>query len=209
MEMIGNKIDNLEVAREEIVDNADRIRDLIREFLAEGLEGAVLKKIDAPYKTGARGYHWVKYKKTTEEGVADTIDCLIMGVNKGKGKRAGFGVGAFLAGVRDGEKFKTVSKIGTGLTDEQWKELDIRAQRLEVSKKPGEYEAHKNLEPDAWMKPSLVVEILADEITVSPIHTAGLALRFPRLIKFRDDKHANEATTLNELRQFYEMQKQI
>lgn len=208
VETIGNKIDNLEVAKEEIVDSANRIRDLIKEFLGEGLEGAVLKKIDAPYKTGARGYHWVKYKKTTEEGVADTIDCLVMGVNKGKGKRAGFGVGAFLVGVRDGSKFKTVSKIGTGLIDEQWRELLARSKKLVAGSRPKEYEVHKNLEPDAWMKPSLVVEILADEITISPIHTAGLALRFPRLIKFRDDKHSDEATTLKELRQFFEMQKQ-
>ena len=204
---IPTNIDDLKVSREEVVRNADRIRDLIKQFLAEGLEGAVIKKIDAPYKTGARGYHWVKYKKTTEEGVADTIDCLVMGVNKGKGKRAGFGIGAFLVGVREGEKFKTVSKIGTGLSDEQWRELQARSEKLVASNKPKEYEVDKNLEPDAWCKPSLVVEILADEITVSPIHTAGLALRFPRLIKFRDDKKPDEATTLKELRQFFEMQK--
>lgn len=197
----------IKLTEQVVTDSPETIRNLIKVYLSEGLEGALIKKIDAPYKAGARGYHWVKYKKTTEEGVADTIDCLVMGVNKGQGKRAGFGAGAFLVGVKSGEYFKTVSKIGTGLTDEQWRELDKRAKKLEVSEKPKEYEVHKNLEPDVWTKPSLVVEILADEITRSPIHSAGLALRFPRLIKFRDEKSPEDATTLVELEKLFKMQK--
>jgi len=207
LESTVSKIDGVEITRQVITGDAKVIRDLIQKYLGEGLEGALIKKIDAPYKAGARGYHWVKYKKTTEEGVADTIDCLVIGVNRGKGKRAGFGVGAFLVGVRHGNKFKTTSKIGTGLKDEQWRELDKRSRSLEVSKMPGEYQVDKNLVPDAWTKPSLVVEILADEITVSPIHTAGFALRFPRLIKFRDEKSPNDVTSLKELKKLFEMQK--
>lgn len=200
-------IGGVEITRQDITGSADVIRDLIKKYLSEGLEGALIKKIDAPYKAGARGYHWVKYKKTTEEGVADTIDCLVMGVNRGKGKRAGFGVGAFLVGIKDGSKFKTTSRIGTGLTDEQWRELDVRSKSLETEDKPEEYDVDKNLVPHAWMKPSLVVEILADEITKSPIHTAGLALRFPRLIRFRDEKGPQETTTIGELAKLYKMQK--
>jgi DNA ligase-1 len=207
LEATINKVNGLEITRQETVDSAGVIRNLIKEYLAEGLEGAVIKKIDAPYKAGARGYHWVKYKKTTEGGVADTIDCLVMGIYKGRGKRAEFGVGAFLAGVKSGSKFKSVSKIGTGLSDEQWRELKERTSKLSVKIKPDEYDVHKNLEPDVWLKPSLVVEILADEITVSPIHSAELALRFPRLIKFRDEKAVGEATTIQELTKLYKMQK--
>lgn len=199
----------VQITRQDIVDSPEVIRNLIKKYLSEGLEGALIKKIDAPYKAGARGYHWVKYKKTTEEGVKDTIDCLVVGVNRGKGKRAHFGVGAFLVGVYDppAGRFKTVSKIGTGLTDEQWRELDVRSKKLEVREKPKEYEVPKNLEPDAWTKPSLVVEILADEITKSPLHSAGLALRFPRLIKFRDEKNPSDTTTLNEVEKLFKMQK--
>ncbi|MBI2066098.1 ATP-dependent DNA ligase [Candidatus Woesebacteria bacterium] len=204
---VGKVDGKIELTRQEIVDSPGEIRRLQKEYLTEGLEGALIKKIDAPYKAGARGYHWVKYKKTTEEGVADTIDCLMMGVNVGKGRRTGFGAGAFLVGIKKGEKFETVSKIGTGLTDEQWRELNKRAKKLFVSEKPKEYEVHKNLEPDTWAKPSLVVEILADEITRSPIHTAGLALRFPRLIRFRDEKNPDQVTTLRELEELFEMQK--
>jgi DNA ligase-1 len=206
---IPGKVGNIEVTRQEIVSDPDRIRDMVKEFLGEGLEGAVIKKLDAEYKTGLRGFHWVKYKKTTEAGVADTIDLVVMGLNKGKGKRTGFGVGAFLVGIKDGAKFKTVSKIGTGLTDGQWRELDKRSKTLEVEEKPKEYEVAKTLEPDLWCKPALVVEILADEITKSPLHSSGLALRFPRLIKFRDDKNPDQATSLKELQHLFEMQRVI
>jgi DNA ligase-1 len=197
----------LELTRQEIVDSPQVLRTLQKQYLAEGLEGALIKKIDSPYKAGARGFHWVKYKKTTEGGINDTIDCLVMGLNKGKGKRVGFGVGAFLVGVRDGDKFKTVSKVGTGLTDEQWRELKKRTSTLSVSAKPKNFEADKNLEPDIWVKPSLVVEILADEITKSPIHKAGLALRFPRLVRFRDEKGPIDVTSLKELEGLFKMQK--
>src|SRR3989344_4249149 len=207
LESTVSKIDGVEITRQVITGDAKVIRDLIQKYLGEGLEGALIKKINAPYKAGARGYHWVKYKKTTEEGVADTIDCLVMGVNRGKGKRTGFGVGAFLVGIKDGNKFKTTSKIGTGLKDEQWRELDKRSRSLEVSKMPGEYQGDKNLVPDTGTKPSLGVEILADEITVSPIHTAGFALRFPRLINFRNEKNPDQTTTLRELEGLFKMQK--
>ncbi|MFC1624921.1 ATP-dependent DNA ligase [Patescibacteria group bacterium] len=207
LEKIDFSDKRIEITRQEVVESADKIRDLIKKYLAEGLEGAMIKKIDALYKPGARGYHWVKYKKTTEEGVADTIDCLVMGTYEGKGKRSSFGAGAFLVGIKDKSKFKTVSKIGTGLTDEQWKELFQRTQKIQTNKKPDSFIVDKNLYPDTWVKPSLVVEILADEITKSPIHSALLALRFPRLVRFRDDKKAKEANSLKELKKLFEMQK--
>lgn len=207
LEKINFGSDKIELTRQNIVDDPSVMRDFIKKYLSEGLEGAVIKKMDAPYKAGGRGYHWVKYKKTTEKGVADTIDCLVMGTYEGKGRRTGFGVGAFLVGIKEGSKFKTVSKIGTGLSDEQWREMDRRTRKLKVSDKPKEYEVAKNLEPDTWVSPSLVVEILSDEITKSPLHSATLALRFPRLIKFRDEKNPNQATTYLELKKLFEMQK--
>jgi DNA ligase-1 len=202
----------IKVTRQDIVSDPEKIRDLIAKYLSEGLEGGLIKKINSPYKAGARGYHWVKYKKNTEEGVADTIDCIVMGTYKGRGKRAQFGVGAFLVGVRAGQKIKSVSKIGTGLTEDQWRELYKRTQKIKVQKKPKRYTVNKDLYPDAWVKPSLVVEIMADEITKSPTHTAGekggrgYALRFPRLVKFRDDKNIDDATSVKEVAKLYEMQ---
>ncbi|MCG2691708.1 DNA ligase, partial [Microgenomates group bacterium] len=151
--------------------------------------------------------NWVKLKKATEGELVDTIDAVVMGYYAGKGKRTGFGVGAFLVGVTDGEKIGSIAKIGTGLTDEQWQELKARSTKLETRNKPAEYLVDKNLEPDVWLKPELVTEILADEITKSPIHAFGLALRFPRLVNFRDDKNLSEATSKRELEKLFKMQK--
>jgi len=123
-----------------------------------------------------------------------------MGYYKGKGKRVDFGLGAFLVGVvADNGEILTVAKVGTGLTDVQFGEFKKRTDSLIVKNKPQAYLVHKNLVPDVWVEPSLIVEIAADEITKSPIHSAGKALRFPRLVRFRDDKNVIQATQQSEL----------
>lgn len=199
----------LRVDENTITKDPEVIRSLHEKYLKMGLEGVVVKKADGFYVSGRTGWNWVKMKEV--EGkmgkLSDTVDCVIMGATSGKGKRVGFGVGQFLAGVKDGEKIKTVTKVGTGLTDEQFKELSTRLKKIVVSEKPKEYEVHKDLTPDFWVAPSEVVELAADEITVSPKHTAGYALRFPRLVRFRDDKNPNQATTLKELKDIFKLQR--
>ena len=138
--------------------------------------------------------------------LSDTIDCVVIGYSVGKGRRAQFGMGQLLVGVRDGEQIKTVSKIGTGITDEQFKEFKKRLSKLEVKEKPKTYIVHKNLEPDYWIEPKLIMEVAADDITKSPTHSSGYALRFPRLVRFRDDKSVNQATTVSEVKRLFEMQ---
>ena len=123
-----------------------------------------------------------------------------MGYYRGKGKRADFGIGAFLVGVVDQEnQVKTIAKIGTGLTDAEFKQIKLLADDQAVVKKPEQYDVPKTLVPDVWVAPSLVVEIVADELTTSPLHTAKQALRFPRLLKIRTDKSWEQATKLLEL----------
>jgi DNA ligase-1 len=139
--------------------------------------------------------------------LSDTVDCVIMGYTQGQGKRAAFGIGQFLVGIKHGERIETVSKVGTGLTDEQFKELEKRLVKLKVDQMPENYSVTKALNPDFWVKPEVVVELAADDLTVSPNHTAGYALRFPRLVKFRDDKTVNETTTHKELVELYTLQK--
>ena len=192
-----------------VTGDSDKLREYHDEQIKNGFEGIVAKKWQSAYEPGRRGFHWVKLKQEMTKkggGLADTIDCLVMGVTRGKGKRAGFGVGSFLVGVRKNDKFVTVTNIGTGLSDEQFKELNKRSKKLKIKEKPGEFSVEKNQEPDIWLKPAVVVEIQADNITKSPIHTAGLALRFPRLIRFRDDRAANQVTTIKEVEKMYEMQ---
>jgi len=199
----------LEVVDYEVTDNPERINELMRMELKEGMEGIIVKRADSEYIAGRTGWRWVKMKE--EEGqkakLADTIDCVVMGYIKGRGKRTKFGIGGFLAGVVDGGVVKTLTKVGTGLTDEQFRELAGRLKSLEVREKPKEYgEVSKTLIPDVWVTPSLVVELAADEITRSPIHSAGYALRFPRLVKFRDDKGWQDATSLKEVKKLFELQ---
>jgi len=193
----------------EITKDPVRINELFREKVKEGYEGVIVKKADAAYVSGRTGWRWVKMKQeeTSAAKLVDTVDAVVMGYTVGKGKRAQFGVGQFLVGIKKGEKYLTTTKIGTGLTDEQFREMSKRLKKLRTGEKPKEYEVHKNYTPDYWVTPSLVVEIAADEITVSPTHTAGLALRFPRLVRLRDDKSPEQATTLKEAEKLYRLQK--
>lgn len=201
----------LKLADQEIVSDVKRLRELMTKYLKLGLEGVMCKKLTTAYQAGSRNFNWVKFKKTTEGELVDTIDAVVMGYYAGKGKRSGFGIGAFLVGVPAGSKIGSIAKIGTGLSDEQWLEMKTRCQILDVrsEKKPEEYIVDKNLNCDVWVKPKIVVEIMADEITRSPIHAFGLALRFPRLISFRDDKSVNEATSKQELEKLFRLQSDL
>jgi len=199
----------IKISPQIITKDAKKLRKYHDEQIEKGLEGVVAKKWHSPYEPGRRGFKWVKLKQEVTKkggGLADTIDCVVMGTYRGKGKRAGFGVGAFLVGIRGRENILTVSKIGTGLSDEQWKELRMRSERWELKEKPKEYEVDKNLFPDIWCRPEIVVEIQADNITQSPVHTAGLALRFPRLVRFREDKEVGQITSIKELENLYKIQ---
>jgi len=193
----------------QVTESPEEISSLNIQKRKEGLEGIILKKTDSLYVPGRTGWRWVKMKEAEKAHakLADTIDCIVMGYTAGKGRRVQFGVGQFLVGVRNKEKIKTLTKVGTGLTDEQFRELKRRLSKLETKEKPKEYVVHKNLEPDYWVEPKLVVEIAADEITKSPTHSSGLALRFPRLIRFRDDKSLDQATTTSEVKKLFQMQK--
>jgi len=196
-----------------VTDDPQELRQYHGEQRRKGLEGVVVKKWEAPYDPGRRGYTWVKFKEEEGKkggGLADTLDCLVMGYNRGKGRRTQFGIGAFLVGVRKGERFLTVSKIGTGkgLTDEQWMEMHRRCEKAKTKEKPKEYQVSKSLVPDVWCAPKIVVEIKADNITKSPTHTAAYALRFPRLVRFRDDKSPEQATTLGEAEKLFRLQKE-
>lgn len=198
----------LEVVGYTVTKDPKVIEKEMRRELSKGLEGIIVKRADSKYVAGRTGWRWVKMKEeeAAKAKLADTVDCIVMGYSVGKGKRATFGVGQFLVGVRDNEKIKTVTKVGTGLTDDQFKELAVRLKRLEVSRKPKDYIVDKLLIPDFWVEPELVVEIAADEITKSPTHSSGYALRFPRLVKFRDDKGVEESTTLSELKKLFKLQ---
>lgn len=186
-------------------DDPDVLRQYHKKQLEDGLEGALVKQIDGKYMPGRTGFNWVKFKESEDSRakLADTIDVVIMGYYLGKGKRSDFALGAFLVGVKKGENIVTLAKVGTGISDVQFGELGERLKACEVKTKPDGYVVPKILEPDAWVEPKVVVEVAADEITISPTHSAGYALRFPRLVKFRDDKSVQTITTLEEVKTMF------
>lgn len=200
--------------KNQIIKDSKQLSLLLEDAISKGLEGVVVKRLDSPYEAGGRNFNWVKLKRHSDGELNDTIDCVILGYIYGRGKRAEFGAGALLVGVYDKktDEFVSVSKIGTGLTDEEWREIHKRADKISVDKKPAR--VNSTIEPSVWVKPEIVIEILADEITRSPSHTAGksetepgYALRFPRLVKFRNDKKAEEATSVEELIKMFSHQK--
>jgi DNA ligase 1 len=201
----GNEV--LQAERGAIVREADQLELLFEDALGKGLEGLVVKRVDSPYQAGARNFNWVKLKKHSRGALEDTIDCVMLGYFVGRGKRVELGVGALLVGVydQDNDEFVTVTRIGTGLGDEQWREVAERAAPFRSEERPAR--VRSTVTPSVWVEPKIVLEVLADEITVSPNHTAGYALRFPRVIRFRDaDKRPEDATTLKELVELYQQQ---
>ncbi len=214
--------DILIVSETRTIDDPKELGLMLEDAISKGLEGLVVKRLDSPYEAGGRNFNWVKLKRHSAGELSDTIDCVILGYISGKGKRTAFGAGALLVGIYDekNDEFVSVSRIGTGLTDEEWREIHKRADKIRIDHKPARVSSV--ITPSVWIKPEIVIEVLADEITRSPLHTAGAstssasgektagyALRFPRLISFRNsDKKPEDATTVKELIGMYKLQGQ-
>jgi len=198
---------NIEIYYHVETAQPSQVLDFFHEDKKKNLEGIMVKKPNSKYEAGARAYSWIKFKREDINETADTLDVTIMGYFYGKGDRAGFGIGGFLVGIYDPkiEKFTTISKIGSGLTDEEWVELKKNCDAHQVLEKPKNFEVVKDMEPDVWIDPKLVVVVRADEVTKSPIHTSGVALRFPRLMNFRYDKSPFDTTSLEEIKQIYKL----
>lgn len=198
-----------------ITDDAKELQRFFDEAVEKGLEGIIAKDLNAEYVAGARKFAWIKLKRSYKGELADTIDVAIVGYYAGRGARAEFGFGGFLGAVYDSEeeRFKTVTKVGSGFTEEQMVELKKMLDKIKLKGKPKELDSE--MEPDVWVEPKYVVALTADEITRSPTHTcgktkteSGYALRFPRLTSdIRSDKKPEDATTVSEIMEMFKMQK--
>ncbi len=206
--------DTILLSDEVIVEEPAALLSVFEVAIQDGLEGIVAKKLDSPYQAGARNYNWVKLKRAQAGDLQDTVDCVVIGYIYGRGKRSAFGVGALLVAVYDPDRdvFTSITKIGTGLTDEEWRNVRERCEPYVRTEKPARVESL--IQPSVWVEPAVVIEVLADEITRSPVHTAGrtdeepgYALRFPRLVRFREaDKRPEDATTVAEIAGMYARQ---
>lgn len=206
---IVKKGGNIEIDSHLETEEVLEVENFFNEAKHKRLEGIMVKKPDSLYEAGARAFSWIKFKRNENTDVLDTVDVAVLGYFYGKGVRSEFGIGGFLVGVYDEEtnSFKSVSKIGSGLTDEEWVKIKKDCDEIQLHEKPKDYDVNKDMYPDIWVKPKIVVTVRADEVSVSPIHTAGIALRFPRLISFRNDKTPFDTTSIKEIKVIYNLKK--
>ncbi|MBS1263097.1 MAG: DNA ligase [Methanonatronarchaeales archaeon] len=197
---------------EQIVsESQDEIDEFFERGLNEGTEGVMVKSVkeDSVYRAGAREWLWIKWKRDYMAELADTFDLVVVGALAGKGSRAGT-YGALLCAAynHDEDRFETLCKVGTGFTDEDLEELPGRLGEWETDSVPAR--VRSEIEPTQWFEPGVVIEVEGAELTRSPVHRVaeeegkGLALRFPRFLRFREDKSPEQATTSREVRQMYE-----
>ncbi|MBI4320295.1 MAG: ATP-dependent DNA ligase [Chloroflexi bacterium] len=213
LEVIGPD-DVISVADVLVTADAEELDAFFADNIQRGLEGIVAKRLDAPYQAGARNFNWIKFKRSYKGQLEDTLDCVVVGYWWGKGMRTQFGIGSLLTAVydKDIDKFYTIARLGTGLSELEWVQMKGLLDAAAVADKPARLEAI--VKPDVWVEPKYVIEIRADEITRSPMHTAGrqegglgYALRFPRMVNFvREDRLPEDATTVKEILEMYEEQ---
>ena len=188
---------NVKLALQKTCNDSDCIEDLFNRTVERGGEGIVIKSLKGPYEAGARGWNWIKWKPEYVKGLRDTFDLVVIGAYYGRGRRAGT-YGALLCAVYNSKKdlFETFCKLGTGFTDKTLAELPKKFKK--ITHKSARLEVAKTLTPDVWLDPRIVVEVAGAEITKSPNHTSGYALRFPRFLRWRDKK-PEQATTKKEI----------
>jgi DNA ligase-1 len=214
--LLRSREDGAVVATEAIVTgDAAELSRYFDTMVGQGLEGVLAKRLDAPYRAGARGYDWVKLKRAYQSKLRDTVDVVLVGYLRGRGKRSTLGIGSLVGAVYDPKHdvFRTVAKIGSGLSDAGWKAMRTRLDADATARRPARVDSL--LVPDVWVEPRYVVEVLADEITRSPVHTCGkhgdepgYALRFPRMVsELRADKSVEDATTEREIVDMYQQQR--
>jgi len=206
--------ERVEISQHLVTQDAKEIEKYFMSAITSGLEGIMAKRLDSKYQAGARNFNWIKLKRSYQGHLSDTVDGVVVGYLRGRGMRARFGIGALLVAVYDDrqDKFATIAKIGTGFSDTEWPKMRALLDKIAVERQPARVDAV--LTPDVWVEPKYVIEMQADEITRSPIHTAGkvgdepgYALRFPRVVGFvRTDRKAEDATTVKEILKMFEKQ---
>ena len=215
LEKLVNEDDFSKLVPMLLVKNENEIEDFLENSINSGCEGLMLKTLDAPYRAGARGSNWLKLKREYRNELGDSLDLIVIGGYFGRGRRTGL-YGTLLLGTYNPDKdnFPSVCKVGTGFTDESLDQLyQILSNKITLKKNS---RVVSEMEADVWFEPELVLEIVASEITLSPIHKTGLnlirkgsgfALRFPKFTgKIRFEKAVEDASTDEEVLTLYKGQ---
>ena len=193
-----------------ITEEPGEVEDFFVKAVNWGAEGVVIKSEHGNYEAGHRGWKWIKYKKEYAKEMRDTFDLVVAGATYGAGRRAGT-YGSLLMASFDHEssKYYSFTKVGAGFSDKVLAELPKKLEKYRIREKYHLLET--NMEMDLWFQPVFVAEIAGGDITVSPVHgvarrkikKGGLALRFPRFIRWRPDKSPEQATSAEEIYRIY------
>jgi DNA ligase-1 len=199
-----------------IIHNQNEIEEFLENSINAGCEGLMLKLLDGPYQAGSRGSLWLKIKREYQNELGDSLDLVVVGAFFGRGRRTGR-YGTLLLSTYDDERdvFPSICKVGTGFTDEDLDQLyQILSNKVTIKKNP---RVESEMEAEVWFEPEVIIEIVASEITLSPIHKTalnsirknnGLALRFPKFTgKIRMEKAVEDASTDKEVIALYKGQK--
>lgn len=201
----------------EVVESVQDAEAFFDSALSSRCEGVMAKSLsdESVYRAGSRGFLWIKYKKDYQQSLTDTFDLAVVGAFYGMGKRAGK-YGALLMASFDQEtgSYCTVCKLGTGFDDAFLDGMPALLDEFKSEGRPKSVTA--KMEPDVWFEPTVVLEVVGAEISLSPIHTAamgwvkedtGIGIRFPRFTgRVRDDKDPEMSTSVQEIFGMYEMQ---
>lgn len=207
------------LSRIEPVGDADQLDRFFEAAIDAGAEGVMVKSTaaDSIYRAGARGWLWVKYKRDYRTELVDTVDLVAVGALAGQGQRAGV-YGALLMAAFDpaDDVFRTVCRLSTGFSDETLAAMPDLFEDLVLDDPHPRVETE--MEVDFWFAPEKVLELHGSDLTLSPVHTAargrieegaGVSIRFPRFMRFRDDKGPKDATTVDELVELYRRQVKV
>jgi len=199
-----------------IIQNEEEVLEVLENSINSGCEGLMLKDLKSVYRAGIRGSNWLKLKREYQNELGDSLDLVVIGAFFGKGRRTGRYGTLLLATYNDEEDtFPSICKVGTGFTDESLDQLyQILSNKVTLKKNP---RIVSEMEADVWFEPELVIEIVASEITLSPIHKtalgkvrdeSGLALRFPKFTgKIRTEKNSENSSTDEEVIALFKVQK--
>jgi DNA ligase-1 len=181
-----------ELAKQLVTDDIKKAETFYKEALNAKQEGVFLKVLDSSYVFGRHVGGWYKIKP-----IMETLDLVIVGATWGEGSRAKW-LSSYVLACRDPDtgKFLPCGMMGTGLTEEQFQLMTDTLKELIIEEKGREI----------TLRPKIVVEVAYQEIQKSPNYESGLALRFPRLIRIRDDKGPDEADTIERVNELFKSQ---
>lgn len=203
-------------------NDVEEIQTFLDQSIKDSCEGLMIKMLngtESAYEPSKRSRNWLKLKKDYLAGVGDSLDLVVLGAYHGRGKRTK-AYGAYLLGCynSESEEYETICKIGTGFSDENLEFLHKTLSQTVVDSPKSYYsfDQGSNAQPDVWFEPTMVWEVLTADLSLSPIYRAGIdqlgkgiSLRFPRFIRIRDDKAVEDATTSNQVVEFYQRQASV